>query len=164
MTTDLMHLGVSPSPTQGIRQMRARDVARDLNATDKISSRVETNSLGPRSVKEERRSRFKHVLTQLLPGIPFSEDIFGKTFGAIATIALLDNFEHQFRHTSMIRHEFSGREVHHSPVSRPASANLRVTVIWTGCAAWPLNQTTRGGGFGKVRSSGSVETDAYPAS
>jgi len=40
VTADLVHLRVLPSPAQGIREMRARDVARDLHATEKISSRT----------------------------------------------------------------------------------------------------------------------------
>jgi len=40
VAADLMHLRVLPAPTQNIREMRAGDVAWDLHATDKISSRT----------------------------------------------------------------------------------------------------------------------------
>jgi hypothetical protein len=40
VTADLVHPGVPPSPTPGIRQTRSRDVAGQLHATIRISSRT----------------------------------------------------------------------------------------------------------------------------
>src|SRR5450756_1115794 len=44
---------------------------------------------------------------RLLPCIALSEDVFGKALRAIPAVGLLDDFEHQFCHTHMIRHGFS---------------------------------------------------------
>ena len=57
--------------------------------------------------KKERRGRLKYILAQLVPLICFREDAFRKAFGTVAAIRLLHDLEHQFRHTSMIRHAFA---------------------------------------------------------
>ena len=67
---------------------------------------MEANPLGPGLVEEKRRGGLKHVLPQLLPSVPLSEDVFREALRAVAAVGLLDDFEHQFCHTPMIRHEF----------------------------------------------------------
>src|ERR1017187_7280197 len=74
---------------------------------DLVTDQVEANSLGSGLVEKERCRRLKHVLAQLLPRIPLSEDVLGKALRAKAAVGLLDDFEHQFCHTHMIRHGFS---------------------------------------------------------
>src|SRR5258708_3221961 len=72
---------------------------------DFVADQMEANSPRPCPVEEERRGRFNHVLTQLVPRIRLREDVLGEAFGAIAAVGFLDHFEHQLRHTSMIRHD-----------------------------------------------------------
>src|ERR1039458_5102994 len=74
---------------------------------DLVTDQVEANSLGSGLVEKERCCRLKHVLAQLLPRIPLSEDVFGKALSAISAVGFLDDFEHQFCHTHMIRHGIS---------------------------------------------------------
>ena len=86
-----------------IGEMRARDAREgsSCDGQDLVADKVEANPLGEGPVEEERSRRFKHVLTQMLPCIAVSEDVFGKALGAIATVGLLDDLEHQFRHTPL---------------------------------------------------------------
>jgi hypothetical protein len=66
---------------------------------------TETNPFRPRPVEKERGGRLHHILAQLLPVIPFGEDVFRQAFGAIAAVVFLYNFKDQFRHTLMIRQD-----------------------------------------------------------
>jgi hypothetical protein len=91
---------------------------------------MEADSLGPRAVEEKRGGRLDRVLTQFVSRVPFREDVFGKAFGAISAIGLLDNVEHQFRRTSRIRHAmFDGRRYSSSGASSGALPEV-VDIPW----------------------------------
>src|ERR1035438_1012612 len=82
---------------------------------DLVTDQVEANSLGSGLVEKERCRRLKHVLAQLLPRIPLSEDVFGKALSAESAVGFLDDFEHQFCHTHYdTAWDLSG-PVHQSP-------------------------------------------------
>ena len=70
-------------------------------------NKVKPNALGPGAVKVERRGRLQHVPTQFVPRVAFGENVFGEAFGTVTAIGVLNYLEHQFSHTSMIRHEFA---------------------------------------------------------
>ena len=96
-----MNLDVLPVSAQNVDEMFTGDVARDLHATDKISSRTRwrrTRS-GRGWSKKNAVVAFKNVLAQLLPRIRFSKDVFREALGAIAAVGLLDDLEYQFSHT-----------------------------------------------------------------
>jgi hypothetical protein len=91
-----------------------------------VTDQVEANPLGPGLVEEERCRCLDHVLAQLPPRVPLSEDIFGKAFRAIAAFGVLDDFKNQFRHTHMIPAWALSGTVHQSParVRRCGSGQL----------------------------------------
>ncbi len=87
---------------------------------DLVANKVEANSIRPRPIKKERGGRLEHVPPQLVPRIPFGEDAFRQAFGGVAAIGLLDDLEHQFRHTSIIRQGSSvARRSPRSPTGDP---------------------------------------------
>jgi hypothetical protein len=55
---------------------------------------VKPDSFRPWLVEEESSGSFDYVVPQLLPGIPFREDVLRQTFGTIAAIGLLEYLEY----------------------------------------------------------------------
>ncbi len=110
VAADPMHPRVlTISGTRGRRgARRKRREESSCHHQDFVADKVESNSFRPGPVKKERRGRFEDVLAQLVPRVPFGEDAFREALGAVTAIGLLDHLEHQFDHTSMVRHEFPG--------------------------------------------------------
>jgi hypothetical protein len=63
VAADLVHPRVLPSAAQDVSEMRGRRrEGSSCHQQDLIADEVETNSIGARSIKEERGGRFQHVL------------------------------------------------------------------------------------------------------
>lgn len=59
---------------------------------------MQSNPFGPGAIKVECGARLENILAQFVPRVAFRENVFGKTFGAIAAVGLLNDLENQFRH------------------------------------------------------------------
>ena len=106
VTSGLVHLRVLPfwhERQRGARRKRREESS--CHQEDFVADKVKANSLRPGPIKEEGRGRLQHVLAQLVPRVPFGEDAFRQAFGAVTAIGLLDDLEHQFSHTSIVRHD-----------------------------------------------------------
>src|SRR5580698_10620195 len=63
-----------------------------------IPNQVKTHRRRLFTIEVEALDRAAHVLTQGIPGIAFSEDALGETFGAEAAIRLLRDFKNDVVH------------------------------------------------------------------
>ena len=86
---------------------RSNRVASSQRCKRLVTDEVQAYLPGNASVKEIRLNRCAHISPKLFPGVSLRENVERQTFGAVAPIRILRDFEDEFRHAFIF-----------SPVSR----------------------------------------------
>ena len=65
-----------------------------------IAHEVQTTVAGRIAIKKKRSNSLSNISPQFVPGVGLREDVLGQTFGAIASVALLNDLTYQLVHHS----------------------------------------------------------------